>query len=292
MDNERKDLEDINRFSSIEHERWIELLTKYSDAIMKPDVKESTRLVACALLWQSGLRVNYNLGLIQVSAHCFPEDFFGARKQLQDIVPLVKRLRAGLPDEVSNFDEIVSYGTHFERSWMMMAISAARWFTIHSSTLNTEFVRMMFEINDYDPYYVGLQLEIEKKKFERLQFCSTEGNADGKATVETTIGDALDRILRGTVKAEKAATEWSGHHPPDEQPANPQSERQNLQLQKKVLPVYPGFTEAVNALRQLPKTKGHQSRICRQVTGGDEKAAETLRTYLQQHRELWHENHR
>jgi len=69
-------------------------------------------------------------------------------------------------------------------------------------------------------------------------------------------------------------------------------EKQNLQLQKKVLPDYPGFNEAVNLLRAMAKTTGKQSKVCREVCGGDETAAATLRTYLQNNRELWHEDFR
>ena len=69
-------------------------------------------------------------------------------------------------------------------------------------------------------------------------------------------------------------------------------EKQNLQLQKKVLPDYPGFNEAVNLLRAMPKTKGKQSQVCREVCGSDAKAAATLRTYLQANREQWHEDFR
>ena len=76
----------------------------------------------------------------------------------------------------------------------------------------------------------------------------------------------------------------------ESKPVQPQAEE--LQLQKKVLPDYPGFNEAVNMLRALPKTKGHQARICREVSNDDKKAAATLRTYLQSHRELWHEEFR
>lgn len=69
-------------------------------------------------------------------------------------------------------------------------------------------------------------------------------------------------------------------------------DKKKLQLQENVLPEFPGFIEAVNRLRALPKTNGHQSRICRELSNGDSKAAATLRTYLQNNRNLWHEDHR
>ncbi len=273
MDNERKDLEDICRFGSIELERRIELLTRYLDATKDCTVKGPHWLIAGALLWASVMQANSSMGTIRFHTRGLydssPKSLADGVKELYTMIPLIHLLQARLPDWMSKFDNIVTYGTCSERSWMMLAMSETVLFTVPGLKPNATGFENLGAAHEYDPHYVNLQLEIETEKFKRIRYCSTDNSAGGDTSPGTTIGESLNRILRGV-----------------------QSEKQNLQLQKKVLPEYPGFTEAVNLLRARPKTKGHQAKICREVSNGDKKAAATLRTYLQNNRELWHEDFR
>lgn len=221
MTNVRNDLEDINRFSSIEHERRIELLTNYLDATADHTVKGQHWLIAGALLWASVRQANSDLRAIRFHAKGLlgvPDEqelLADAVKELQIIVPLIRKLIARLPDETSKFDEIISYGGCLERSWLNIAVSGANLFTVPGIEFDATMVERVFETIEYDPQYVGLQLEIEKKQFDRIRIPS-KGSTGGNTVSETTVGEALEKIWWDTVTADVApATADDGVRKPD-----------------------------------------------------------------------------
>ena len=202
MLNAQKDLEDIHRFWTLPRERVIELLTQYIEAWNGheiPDIAESpdsVSLTASVLLWASVRRVNHDLSTIR-DLSAWPID--GASERIADIgatvqqlVPLIKKLRGLLPKEASMVGDIVQYGGSEARSWMNIAISKADAFAIRGLKLNAAVVNKLFELVQYDPEHVELRLEVEQDRFFDLPFHSPDIPGD-----KSTIGDAVARLLRG-----------------------------------------------------------------------------------------------
>lgn len=202
MLNAQKDLEDIHRFWTLPRERAIELLTQYIEAWNGheiPDIAESpdsVSLTASVLLWASVRRVNHDLSTIR-DLSAWPID--GASERIADIgatvqqlVPLIKKLRGLLPKEASMVGDILQYGGSEARSWMNIAISKADAFAIRGLKLNAAVVNKLFDLSEYDPERVELRLDAEQDRFFELPFHLPDTPGD-----KSTIGDAVLRLMRG-----------------------------------------------------------------------------------------------
>lgn len=213
MINVPTDLKDIDRYFSIPHDRRVELLTKYVEAMSSSVIDEPTWLTAGVLLWASVRRVNSDLGMLRMLAKSFDDEYSLEEHHVavREIMPLIKKLRATLPEDVSKFDEIVSYGDRHDRSWMGFAISEADMFANpYLLEINSTIVNRMFDVFEYDPHYVGLQLEIEQKKFGRIRFHSNHGMTDRNTTFETSIGEAIEKLMQADLATKPANAESVG----------------------------------------------------------------------------------
>jgi len=199
MDAKQKDISDILNLVGVPHARWVELLKKYLELMRDIDLTASIRIwpIAGELLWASGMRANTDVcqlkfwagGLVQTT-----NDYFSRiANELCEVAPLIQDLKFHVPEDAYKFESIVSHGESHRRSWLEIALYELDIVGLlckkHASP---EAVSSLFEVVPYDGDLVGLQLEIEKPKFDALQVVplgmAPWENVDSKTTVAEYLG--------------------------------------------------------------------------------------------------------
>lgn len=176
MEFTKEDLSDILHLSGVSQGRWLELLTK-SLEVMNEENKKSvlSRMwpIAGELLWNSVLLVARKVEILRLWVNYIAADEENELEQdfrnLRDVITLIRQLERRLPEEVSQFDEVLTYCGRHSRSWLHISMNYMnRISVIARSTTPIETAARLFESDQYEHEFVNQSVEIEKKAFNRL----------------------------------------------------------------------------------------------------------------------------